>query len=241
MNSTYALSAEEAYAQHQQGILTNGMSDYLGWERLPSSLLLNTTLAALDKAFPKDWPHVEHEVSSAPFGTPSFSTPEEPIDVGYIQPVLLTPFSRGNISISSADTNDAPLINPNWLTHPIEQSVAVAAFKRARALFNTSSIAPILIGPELLPGQDLPFNSIDTDILGYLQANIGFNWHASCTCKMGRQDDEMAVLDSQARVRDVRGLRVFDASSFPILTPGHPQAVVYALAEKIAADIIVGM
>ena len=48
----------------------------------------------------------------------------------------------------------------------------------------------------------------------------------------------MAVIDSKARVFGVQGLRVVDASTFPLLVPGHPQSMIYALAEKIADDII---
>jgi choline dehydrogenase-like flavoprotein len=54
---------------------------------------------------------------------------------------------------------------------------------------------------------------------------------------MGVESDEMAVVDSHARVFGVSGLRVVDASAFPFLPPGHPQSSVYALAEKIA-DLI---
>lgn len=54
---------------------------------------------------------------------------------------------------------------------------------------------------------------------------------------MGRGDETMAVVDSKARVYGVEGLRVVDASAFPFLPPGHPQATVYMLAEKIAEDI----
>jgi choline dehydrogenase len=242
MNHTLASKAELDYALSQAGILTNDQSDYLGWEKLPAATRVNfsnSTRNALS-AFPPDWPEVEYEVSSAPFGTPPFSTPERPIDVGYLQPVLLTPLSRGNVSISSARMTDPPIISPNWLTNPTDQEVAIATLKRGREFFNTSAIAPILIGDELLPGQDLPVDSTDEEILAYLQKNLGFNWHASCTCKMGRGDDEMAVVDSKARVFGVNRLRVVDASAFPLLPPGHPQATVYALAEKIAADILIG-
>ena len=55
---------------------------------------------------------------------------------------------------------------------------------------------------------------------------------------MGKVGDEMAVLDNAARVYGVGGVRVVDASSFPHLPPGHPQSTIYALAEKIAADIL---
>ena len=54
---------------------------------------------------------------------------------------------------------------------------------------------------------------------------------------MGKADDPDAVVDSNARVIGVAGLRVVDASSFALLPPGHPQSTVYALAEKIAAQI----
>ena len=58
---------------------------------------------------------------------------------------------------------------------------------------------------------------------------------------MGKADDPMAVVDTKARVFGVQNLRVVDASAFPFLPPGHPQATVYALAEKIADDIWSGL
>ena len=54
---------------------------------------------------------------------------------------------------------------------------------------------------------------------------------------MGRLDDPDAVVDSNATVIGVTGLRVVDASSFALLPPGHPQSTVYALAERIADQI----
>lgn len=54
---------------------------------------------------------------------------------------------------------------------------------------------------------------------------------------MGKDDDDMAVLDAQLRVRGVEGLRVADASVMPLLMGGHPQLAVYAIGEK-AADMI---
>lgn len=61
--------------------------------------------------------------------------------------------------------------------------------------------------------------------------------HASATCKMGKKNDPMAVLDSHARVYGVQNLRVIDASSFPFSPSCHPQALVHALEEKVA-DLI---
>jgi len=40
----------------------------------------------------------------------------------------------------------------------------------------------------------------------------GWGHHASCSCPIGADGDEMAVLDSAFRVRGTKGLRVVDAS-----------------------------
>jgi choline dehydrogenase len=80
----------------------------------------------------------------------------------------------------------------------------------------------------------------DEEILAYLRASTGPVHHASATCAMGTTDDVMAVLDSRSKVRGVSNLRVVDASAFPFTPPGHIQASVYMLAEKIADDIRAG-
>ena len=56
---------------------------------------------------------------------------------------------------------------------------------------------------------------------------------------MGNDDDDMAVVNAQLRVRGVDNLRIVDASIIPTLMGGHPQMAVYAIAEK-AADMIKG-
>jgi 5-(hydroxymethyl)furfural/furfural oxidase len=59
-------------------------------------------------------------------------------------------------------------------------------------------------------------------------------WHASCSCRMGRPDDPMAVVDTQGRVRGVQGLRVVDASIFPVLPCANTNFPTLMAAEKIA-------
>jgi 5-(hydroxymethyl)furfural/furfural oxidase len=66
------------------------------------------------------------------------------------------------------------------------------------------------------------------------KAAIGV-WHASCTCRMGRDDDPMAVVDSQGRVKGVQGLRVVDASIFPVVPCANTNFPTLMAAEKIAA------
>ncbi len=71
------------------------------------------------------------------------------------------------------------------------------------------------------------------------KAAIGV-WHASCSCRMGREDDPMAVVDTAGRVRGVEGLRVVDASIFPVVPCANTNFPTLMTAEKIADAILAG-
>ena len=69
------------------------------------------------------------------------------------------------------------------------------------------------------------------------KAAIGV-WHASCSCRMGRPDDPMAVVDTQGRVKGVQGLRVVDASIFPVVPCANTNFPTLMAAEKIAETMV---
>jgi 5-(hydroxymethyl)furfural/furfural oxidase len=71
------------------------------------------------------------------------------------------------------------------------------------------------------------------------KAAIGV-WHASCSCRMGRADDPMAVVDTEGRVKGVQGLRVIDASIFPVVPCANTNFPTLMAAEKIAATMMLG-
>ncbi|KAK0104924.1 hypothetical protein ONS95_005187 [Cadophora gregata] len=201
---------------------------YFGFEKLPSSVRSNfsqATRSALS-AFPADWPEVEHVVSGFP-GGPGFI-------IGAVSPSILVPFSKGNVTIKSPSMLDAPLINLGWLMDSRDAEVAVASFKRARQIWETTPAKAIRVGAEIAPG---PAVQTDAQILEYIRGSAQQIWHASSTCKMGKGSDANAVVDSKGKVFGVSGLRVVDNSIAPFSVPGHPQGTVYMLAEKIADDI----
>ncbi|KAL8675736.1 MAG: hypothetical protein Q9186_007642 [Xanthomendoza sp. 1 TL-2023] len=213
---------------------------YYGWEDLPQPYRGNLSRAAHSalETFPSDWPELEWLPISAYLGYQTNRQTEDPRD-GYnyasINAGLIAPLSRGNVTISSAEMTDPPILNPNWLSDPTDQELAVQSFRRSCEIWSVLAANGITVGDsESLPGFDV---SHDADILAYIQKSLMTIYHASSTCKMGRFNDSMAVVDSQARVYGIQNLRIVDASAFPFLPPGHPQATVYALAEKIAADI----
>ncbi|KAF6826333.1 gmc oxidoreductase [Colletotrichum musicola] len=60
------------------------------------------------------------------------------------------------------------------------------------------------------------------------------SYHPGGTCKLGREDDPMAVLDGEARVYGIRGLRIADCSIMPTLHSGHTQMPAYGIGELVA-------
>ena len=65
-------------------------------------------------------------------------------------------------------------------------------------------------------------------------------WHASCTCRMGADDDPMAVTNNAGRVKGIAGLRVVDASIFPVVPCANTNIPTIMTAEKIADAILAG-
>jgi len=232
-------TAIQAYANSASGPLSVSGTDILGFEKLPATIrgkLSIATQKALNDTFPSDWPDLEFLPVSGLLGNQSnyqIADPRDGYNYATMATALVAPLSRGNITINSTSMSDPPLINPNWLTDPADTELAVAAFKRLREVWGHMS--NITLGPEYYPG---PSVQSDTDILHAIRESLAPVWHAAATCKMGKATDIMAVIDSSMRVHGIHRLRVVDASSFPFLPPGHPQATVYALAEKIARDIL---
>lgn len=236
--------ANAQYTDNATGILSSPGADLLGWEKVPDDLRSNfsdSTLADL-ATFPPDWPELEFISVGAYFGNGNNFVQGAPPDqsegnnYATLAMGLVAPLSRGNVSLNSSDPTTPPVINPNWFTSPTDQEVGVAAYKRARAAFTSQPMREnnITIGPEYFPGANV---TTDAEILEEIKNTFTLLYHAAGTCKMGMETDTMAVIDNQARVHGTQNLRVVDASSFPFLPPGHPQATVYMLAEKIADDI----
>jgi choline dehydrogenase-like flavoprotein len=93
------------------------------------------------------------------------------------------------------------------------------------------------IAREFSPGSD---QRSDADIDAHIRRTAITVHHPAGTCKMGSAADELAVVDTQLKVRGVDALRVVDASVMPDLVSGNINAAVVMIAEK-AADLIRGV
>ncbi|KAK0387323.1 hypothetical protein NLU13_5636 [Sarocladium strictum] len=230
------------YTLFAKGPLTSNVADFIGWEKMPEKYRQTwseSTREALSQ-FPADWPEVEHVSGNGwigDFGWPAIDRPRDQRQYATDLGAMVAPLSRGNVTISSRSTLVQPRIDPNWLTHPADQELAISWYRRIREVWDTPAMRSIRTDgdKEAFPGRQ---HSTDEEMLEVIRNSLIPVWHPACTNKMGTPDDEMAVVDSKARVFGVEGLRVVDASAFPLLPPGHPQTTIYALAEKIAADIV---
>ena len=143
--------------------------------------------------------------------------------------------SRGWVRLKSPDPAAKPEIRFNYMSHPDDWAEMRACVRLTREIFAQGPFDPYR-GEELQPGKDAVS---DEAIDAFIRDKVETAYHPSCSCKMGREDDPMAVVDSQARVIGVSGLRVVDASIMPSITTGNLNAPTIMLAEK-AADHILG-
>lgn len=143
--------------------------------------------------------------------------------------------SRGTVTLRSADPHQPPEIRFNYMSHPDDWTDMRACVRLTREIFQQPAFAPFR-GREIQPGIAC---TSDADIDAFLRDHLESALHPSCTCRIGRIDDPLAVVDPELRVIGVAGLRVVDSSVMPAITTGNLNAPTIMIGEK-AADHILG-
>jgi choline dehydrogenase len=168
--------------------------------------------------------HVQ-PLSLEKFGDPLHSFPAFTASVCNLRPT-----ARGHVRIAAADSYAAPKISPLYLSTPEDRKVAADALRLTRRIV----AAPALqrYSPEeFKPGSQYQTEEELAQAAGAIGTTI---FHPVGTCKMGRDNDAAAVVDSQLRVIGVQGLRVVDASVMPNITSGNTNSPTIMIAEKAA-------
>jgi choline dehydrogenase len=172
--------------------------------------------------------NIEYHVQ--PLSLERFGEPLHPFPAFTASVCNLRPTARGHVSIGSADPFAAPKITPNYLSTAEDRKVAADALKLTRSIVAAPALqkyAP----QEFKPGIEHQTEEQLAKAAGDIGTTI---FHPVGTCKMGRDDDDMAVVDSQLQVRGVAGLRVVDASIMPVITSGNTNSPTIMIAEKAA-------
>jgi choline dehydrogenase len=139
---------------------------------------------------------------------------------------MVQPLSRGEVRLRSSDPADAPVVDPRYLADEADLKTLVSAVELIRELVRTAPLAEVY-AQELAPGE--------APVEDYARGNATTLWHPAGTCSMA---GDAPVVDSELRVRGVRGLRVADASVMPTVTSGNTQAACYVIGEKAAESIL---
>ncbi|KJF83298.1 choline dehydrogenase [Photobacterium angustum] len=143
------------------------------------------------------------------------------------------PQSRGTVSVVSNDPYAKPKIEFNYISTEQDKQDWRDCIRLTREIMAQSALDQYR-GDEIQPGADI---TSDQAIDQWVKENVESAYHPSCTCKMGDDNDVMAVLDSQCRVRGIESLRVVDSSIFPTIPNGNLNAPTIMVAER-AADFI---
>ncbi|KII86080.1 hypothetical protein PLICRDRAFT_31568 [Plicaturopsis crispa FD-325 SS-3] len=151
-----------------------------------------------------------------------------------IQAALQRPFSQGRVYINSSNPFDAPVIDPNYLSHfaATDKVMLREGLKLARKIGQTAPLNSAFT-TEVSPGSSV---STDDDWDNWLVGQVGTEYHPSCTCAMLPQD-QGGVVDPNLKVYGLANVRVIDASIFPISFAAHLMAQTYGVAEQ-GAEII---
>jgi choline dehydrogenase len=143
--------------------------------------------------------------------------------------------SRGSVTLRSPDPKSKPVIHFNYMSHPDDWAEFRHCIRLTREIFGQSAFDRYR-GNEISPGSHV---QSDDDLDIFIRDHAESAYHPCGTCKMGRADDMMSVVDPECRVIGVEGLRVADSSIFPRVTNGNLNAPSIMTGEK-ASDHILG-
>jgi choline dehydrogenase len=144
---------------------------------------------------------------------------------------LLTPRSRGRVTLTSRDPLEKPIVEHRMLDHEEDLDRLAEAGRTALAILNSAPLK------DYIEEVDFPLmaDSSREEWHDYLHQSAFRADHPSGTCRMG--SDEASVVDPRLRVRGVDGLRVVDASIIPVIPRANTNAPVMMIAHKAAAMI----
>ncbi|NJM43663.1 MAG: choline dehydrogenase [Brachymonas sp.] len=186
-------------------------------------------LGAFTKSHPLQ-PYANLQYHVQPLSLDAFGEDLHPFPAFTASVCNLNPSSRGTVSIVSNTYSDAPAIAPNYLQTDEDRLVAAQSLRQVREIVNQPALRKYQ-PQEWKPGVEFQSDEALARLAGDIANTI---FHPVGTAKMGRADDDTAVVDPYLQVRGVHGLRVVDASVMPTITSGNTNSPTLMIAEKAA-------
>jgi choline dehydrogenase len=152
-----------------------------------------------------------------------------------IGPCVLRPQSRGTVRLRSADPRQPALFTSNALAAEADVDTLVRGVELSIRITEAPSLA------RLIKQRLLPKPGVDKDpsaLRNYVRDVSKTVFHPSGTCRMGRPDDQGAVVGEDLTIRGIDGLRVADASIMPTLVSGNTNAPCMMIGERASRFIL---
>ena len=157
----------------------------------------------------------------------------DPGDGVTVNSLLLRPKATGEVTLRDNNASSLPVIDTQIFGHPDDLARTLAGFRFARQVLAAAPIRE-MVDQEIFPGAEV---TSDDAISAHCRRMVKTGYHPVGTCRMGHDDDPLAVLHDDLRVRGVQRLRVVDASMMPNIISGNTNAVVMAVAHR-AAELV---
>ncbi|KAF7420885.1 hypothetical protein PC9H_011403 [Pleurotus ostreatus] len=219
----------ELYNTNRSGRLAaNGVSNHMSFFRLPKN-----SPVLRKYGDPSPGPRSPHYELA--FGNGFFTTSQPIPSAGSylsIINVVVSPTSRGSIVLNSSDPFAHPIIDPKLLTSDFDMATMVESIKAAQRLTGAHAWDGYITGVYA----DAANTTTDAGIVEYVR-QWGTTIKHPFSTAAANKDPRKGVVDGKLLLKKARGVRVVDASVFPFIPAGHPQAPVYIVAER-AADVI---
>lgn len=204
-----------------------GMSPLIGSDGKPSTL----SEAQLDPFNPQNLP--DFGVLLIAIGDISVPGVDKSKGIISLTAGLLLVQSRGTLRLRSADPMVDPDCDLQYLTSPADYAALRAALRVSAAIAQEMRANGYQMDDVLVPD-----TSSDAALDDFIRKTADTMYHYSSSCRMAPEDDERpGVVDDELRVYGIDNVRIADASIFPEVPATHPQALIYAVAEK-CADLV---
>ncbi|KAF7368939.1 Pyranose dehydrogenase 1 [Mycena venus] len=230
-NATKLTEDLREWNETRQGPLVSTIvGGHIAWLRLDANSSIFSQHA--DPAAGNNTPHIELQIASGI----GLETPIPPEGGNFIsfQTAVVSPASRGSITLSTRNPFDAPLIDPGLLVDDYDMFAMRVAIQKAVKFLSADAWKDFVIRPIDNLAQAL---TSEEALESYIRETVINALHPVGSAAMSPKNATWGVVDPDLLLKGATGIRVIDASVMPLVPSGHTQAPTYAIAER-GADLI---